>query len=95
MVSALLAEYAKAGPQLSVQYIDAEREPTRLAGLNVSVPALQNGTLIVRSPGRTKLLNQSDMFQQTPDGNVFSGSGGVYWRDPLCNRRRYAKCLFP
>lgn len=73
MVSSLLAEYAKAGTKLSVQYVDVEREPILLANLNLGISTVANGTLIVRSAGKTKLLYSTDMFQSTQDGNAFWG----------------------
>jgi ABC-2 type transport system permease protein len=73
MISSLLAEYGKASKDLSIEYVDAEREPTKLAQYNLGVSAVSNGTLIVRSSGKMKLLTSADMFRNTSDGNAFWG----------------------
>jgi ABC-2 type transport system permease protein len=73
MVTSLLAEYSKTGNNLSVDFVDAELEPTKLARYNLDVTAITNGTLIIRSETRTRLINTADMFQNTSDGNVFLG----------------------
>ena len=73
MLTSLLNEYAKAGPSLDISYIDAEREPARLASANIGASAVTNGTIIVRSAGKTKFVFAADMFQSTPEGNVFWG----------------------
>lgn len=73
MVSSLLSEYAKAGSFVDVQYVDAEREPARLAGYSVGLPAISNGTVLVRSGDKTKLLYAADMFPVSVDGTAFMG----------------------
>ncbi len=73
MITSLLAEYGKVGSNLTVEYVDAERDPTRLARYNLDVSAITNGTLVVRSASRTKMLNVADLFQSTTDGNAFLG----------------------
>ena len=73
MLTSLLNEYAKAGPLLEIRYIDAEREPARLASANIGASAVTNGTIIVRSAGKTKFVFAADMFQSTAEGNVFWG----------------------
>lgn len=73
MVQSLLEEYRKASDNIVVEYVDAEREPTRLAKYQLDVAAVANGTLIVKSGGRSKLIQSSALFQETAGGNVFSG----------------------
>ncbi len=77
MLASLLAEYAKASPLLDVKYIDAEREPGKLAAANIGVAAVTNGTIIVRSgagpDAKTKFVYQADMVQDTQEGKVFWG----------------------
>ena len=73
IITSLLAEYGKVGSNLTVEYVDAERDPTRLARYNLDVSAITNGTLVVRSASRTKMLNVADLFQSTTDGNAFLG----------------------
>jgi gliding motility-associatede transport system auxiliary component len=77
MISSLLAEYVKAGPEVEVQYVDAEREPTRLAQYNFGLPAVSNGTVIVRSRDRIKLLYAADMFPVSVDGTAFMGEAQI------------------
>jgi len=73
MISSLLDQYRKAGNQLSVEFVDAEREPAKLAQYNLGTAALSNGTIIMRSGDKSKVLNASDMFQRSSDGNAFTG----------------------
>ena len=73
MVSSLLSEYSKAGPMVVVDYIDAEREPAKLAAANIGTVAVNNGTIIIRSEGKAKFVFAADMFQSTPEGNAFWG----------------------
>lgn len=73
LVSSLLTEYAKLSPDLTVDYIDGEREPARVAAANLGVQAVTNGMVIVRSPNKIKILNPGDLFVNTPEGNAFWG----------------------
>ena len=73
LVQSLLDEYVKASPNVEVKYIDAEREPGRLAAENIGVAAVTNGTIIVRSGDKTKFVYQADMVQDTQEGKVFWG----------------------
>jgi ABC-2 type transport system permease protein len=73
LISSLLGEYSKAGKMLSVEYIDAEREPARLASLNLGTNAVDNGTIIIRANEKTKVLYSTDIFQTSQDGNSFWG----------------------
>jgi ABC-2 type transport system permease protein len=77
LLSSLLAEYEKAGEMLSIEYIDAERDPARLASFDPGVNSVNNGTIIVRANGKTKFLYSSDMFQPTQDGNGFWGESQI------------------
>ncbi len=73
MIDSLMSEYAKTGSQIDVQYVDAEREPGKLAEYSVGMPAVSNGTIIVRSGNKTKLLYAADMFPVSVDGTAFMG----------------------
>lgn len=73
MVFSLLNEYSKVGSKISVDYIDAEREPAKLASANIGTAAISNGTIIVRSSDKVKFVFAADMFQNTPEGNAFWG----------------------
>jgi ABC-2 type transport system permease protein len=73
MVTSLLAEYSKIGSQLSVDYVDAEREPQKLNKYNLGSLAVSNGTIIVSSSGKSKILFNSDLFQAASDGDAFWG----------------------
>lgn len=44
MVVSLLDEYEKASDNILVEYVDAEREPTKLAKYELDVSAVTNGT---------------------------------------------------
>ena len=58
---------------VEVKYIDAEREPAKLAAENIGIAAVSNGTIIVRSADKIKFVFAADMFQNTQEGNVFWG----------------------
>lgn len=73
MVQSLLDEYQKASDSIVVEYVDAEQEPTKLAKYQLNVAAVANGTLIVKSGERSKLIESSSLFQDTSSGSVFSG----------------------
>ncbi len=74
MVSALLNEYAKLGPNIEVSYLDVEKNPSVLAGYNIGdAAALANGTLIVNSGGRYKLIRDTELFSTGETGNIFYG----------------------
>ncbi len=73
MVESLLDEYVKATPNVSVEYIDAEREPARLAAYALDVAAVPNGTIIVQGARRTRMITNTSLFKETPAGNVFTG----------------------
>ena len=77
LISSLLAEYEKAGNLLSVAYLDAEREPGRMASYEFGVSAVTNGTILVRSNGKNKFLYAQDMFKNSADGNAFLGESQI------------------
>ena len=95
MVQSLLDEYGKASPNVDVKYIDAEREPGRLAAENLGVAAVSNGTIIVRSGDKTKFVYQADMFQDTQEGKVFWGERELTGSRALCDGRVAAESLLP
>jgi len=73
MVKSLLNEYMKATDKIGVEYIDAEQEPARLAAYNLNISAVTNGTIIVKSASRTKIITSSSLFENTGDGSLFNG----------------------
>jgi hypothetical protein len=85
LVSSLLAEYAKLGSNLTVEYLDAERDPTRLASLNLGVKRQNSdfGGTVPQYPGWQRLLGRTADHQchplchLQPDAHpVFSGRAG-------------------
>jgi ABC-2 type transport system permease protein len=73
MISSLLREYEKFSSYLRVEYVDIEKDPTRLSVQNLGVSAVGNGTIIVRTANQIKLLTASNMFRQTQSGTAFLG----------------------
>ncbi len=78
MMTALLDEYAVLSDKLTIEYLDAEKDPSVLASYNIGdVKAIANGTIIVNSGDRYKLIAQSDFFSSGETGNIFYGEGEV------------------
>lgn len=73
MVVSLLEQYQKNSDQISVEYIDAEQEPAKLAAYNLEIASISNGSIIVRSGTRYKILNNADLFESSQDGSIFNG----------------------
>ena len=73
MVESLLAEYGRATEQVEVEFVDAERDPAALAKYRLELASIPNGVLIVKSGERMKLIYSSALFEETVEGNVFSG----------------------
>ena len=73
MVQALLREYDNLSPLISVEFIDAEREPFRLAAYRLDVAAVPNNTLIIQSGERSRMIFSSQLYESTIYGNLFSG----------------------
>ncbi|MEG0251095.1 MAG: GldG family protein [Christensenellaceae bacterium] len=73
MVQSLLKEYEKASDKVIVEYIDVEREPAKLAKYNLTVAAITNGSLIVKSGENIKIINGTNLFEDTTEGRVFNG----------------------
>jgi ABC-2 type transport system permease protein len=73
MVKSLLDEYQKISDKISVEYVDAEREPMKLADYDLNVSAVTNGTIIVKSGSRGKIIDNASLFEDTGDGSVFNG----------------------
>ena len=73
MVTSLLDEYKKASDNIIVEYVDAEREPTKLAKYELDVSAVTNGTLIVKSGERSKIIENTSLFETNELGSVFNG----------------------
>lgn len=73
-VSSLLNEYEKSSEHISVEYIDAEKDPAALANYNLEgIQAVYNGTLIVEGAQRVRLVFNDDLFEAGNSGNVFYG----------------------
>jgi ABC-2 type transport system permease protein len=73
MISSLLREYEKFSSYLKVEFVDIEKDPTRLSVQNLGVSAVGNGTIVVRTANQIKLLTASNMFRQTQSGTAFLG----------------------
>ena len=73
MVVSLLDEYEKASDNILVEYVDAEREPTKLAKYELDVSAVTNGTLIVKSGERSKIIENASLFETNELGSIFNG----------------------
>ncbi|WP_317854354.1 Gldg family protein [Chakrabartyella piscis] len=74
MISTLLSEYDKYSENIVVSYIDIERNPASLASLNLeNAQAVSNGTIVVQSSTREKILTDSSMYTSADSGNAFSG----------------------
>ena len=73
MVKTLLNEYTKVSDKISVEYIDAEKEPAKLASYQLDVAAVTNGSIIIKSNSRYKILDNASLFEETGEGSVFSG----------------------
>lgn len=73
-VSSLLNEYEKASEMVTVEYIDAEKNPSALAGYALGdVQAVFNGTLIIESGEQVQLVYSDDLFESGSSGNLFYG----------------------
>lgn len=74
IVMSLLDEYDKISDKISVEYIDAEKSPSKLASYHLGdVQAVYNGTLIVEGPERTRMIDSNDLFASGETGNLFFG----------------------
>ena len=73
MVKSLLDQYAGTSDKVSVEYIDIEQEPARLSAYNLDVATVTNGSVIVESGSRSKIIDQTLLFEDTGDGSVFNG----------------------
>jgi len=74
LLKSLLEVYAKnSAGMIRVEYIDAELEPGLLAKYNLNLAAVTNGTIIVQSAKRTKIINVVSLYATTQMGNSFSG----------------------
>jgi ABC-type uncharacterized transport system involved in gliding motility auxiliary subunit len=73
MVKSLLDEYVSTSDRISVEYIDIEKEPAKLAGYQLNVAAVTNGSIIVESGTRSKIIDKTLLFEDTGDGGAFNG----------------------
>ena len=74
MVQSLLNEYDEASELISVEYIDAVKEPSRLARYNLDLASVPNGSIIVKLGDHYKLINSDALFDTSSEGqNTFSG----------------------
>ncbi len=73
LVKNLLSAYDDSSESISVEFIDIDREPSKLSKYQLNVPSINNMTLIVQSSKRTKMVYQTSMYYQTPSGNAFQG----------------------
>lgn len=74
MVQSLLDEYAKASELITVEYIDAVKEPAKLARYNLDLAAVPNGSIIVKMGDHYKLISSDSLFATSSEGqSTFSG----------------------
>ncbi len=74
MVESLLDEYDQASEMISVEYIDAVKEPSKLARYNLDLAAVPNGSIIVKMRDHYKLISSDSLFATSSEGqNTFSG----------------------
>jgi len=73
MVVSLLDQYQKNSDRISVEYIDAEQEPARLATYNLNIASVSNGSIIVKCADKYKILSNADLFESTEEGTIFNG----------------------
>lgn len=73
MIKSLLNEYTEASNKISVEFIDVEQEPAKLAGYRLNVAAVFNGSIIVESGERSTIINKSNLFEDSGNSVVFSG----------------------
>lgn len=73
MIVSLLEEYEKESNYIIVNLIDGEREPARLAQYQLNMSAVTNGTIIVKTEKKDKILMDSSFYTKTEAGNAFLG----------------------
>ncbi|MEG2164916.1 MAG: GldG family protein [Ruthenibacterium sp.] len=74
MVVNLLKEYKSKAPNLEVEYMDAEKDPSKLAAYPLGdILAVNNGSIIVTCGERVKVINNSDLFESSQSGTYFYG----------------------
>ena len=74
MITSLLEAYTAFSPMIELEFIDAERDPGLLSSYDLGdARTVTNGTIIVNSQGRRKLIYESDMFLAGTTGNQFFG----------------------
>ena len=78
MVKNLLERFDAASDRISVEFLDAQVSPSVLLDYNVGdAKTVANGTIIINSGSRYKLLNDDDMFTYGNNGNVFYGEQDI------------------
>lgn len=74
MIQSLLGEYTKASDKINVEYIDAERDPGKLASYALDVTSVANGSVIVKSAERSDIISGDELFEEDTDGSrLFAG----------------------
>jgi len=78
MTKALLEKYDAASDRITVEFVDAQASPALLASWNLGdAKTVANGTIIVNSGERTKLLNDDDMYVNSSSGNIYYGEQDI------------------
>lgn len=73
MVKSLLDEYAGASEKIVVEYIDIEKEPAKLAAYQLDTAVVTNGSIIVKSGERARIITQALLYENTGERRVFNG----------------------
>lgn len=78
MVSALLKKYAAASDMIELEFLDAQASPALLSAYNIGeAKTVANGTIIINSGSRCKLLKDTDMYTYGNNGNIFYGEQDI------------------
>ena len=78
MVSALLKKYDAASDLVQVEFLDAQASPALLSAYNIGdAKTVANGTIIINSGSRYKLLKDEEMYTYGNNGNIFYGEQDI------------------
>lgn len=78
MVSALLKKYVAASDLIQLEFLDAQASPALLSAYNIGdAKTVANGTIIINSGSRYKLLKDEEMYTYGLNGNIFFGEQDI------------------